>query len=214
MGESEESAELDERLRRKRNVRDLVAVFVLSVTAVLTAWCGFESSKWSGEMSIAFSQASSSRIQATSYTSKARDARQLDVTIYAAWVAANSNNDTESARYIQDRFTPAFATAFDAWIENGRSETTPFARPDYVVEGAAKADELSADADAQFDVAVAFNQRSDSYSQLTVHFALVLFLVAMSKGQISDRSSRILLILGCAVGVVGTILMFTLPVSL
>src|SRR5512133_1372718 len=42
------------------HVRETVVIIVLSVTAVLAAWCGFESSKWSGEMSIAFSQASSS----------------------------------------------------------------------------------------------------------------------------------------------------------
>jgi hypothetical protein len=46
------------------HVRETVVVIVLSVTAVLAAWCGFESAKWGGEMSIAFSQASSSRIEA------------------------------------------------------------------------------------------------------------------------------------------------------
>ncbi|WP_407320379.1 hypothetical protein UQW22_07980 [Isoptericola halotolerans] len=44
-------------------VREIVAVVVLSLTAILTTWCGFGSSKWSGQMSIQFSQASSARIQ-------------------------------------------------------------------------------------------------------------------------------------------------------
>ena len=30
------------------HVRETVVIIVLSITAVLTAWCGFESSKWSG----------------------------------------------------------------------------------------------------------------------------------------------------------------------
>ena len=37
----------------ERRVLDIMTVFVLSITAVLTAWCGFEASKWGGEMSIA-----------------------------------------------------------------------------------------------------------------------------------------------------------------
>ena len=31
------------------HVRETVVIIVLSITAVLTAWCGFESSKWSGK---------------------------------------------------------------------------------------------------------------------------------------------------------------------
>jgi len=40
------------------------SALLLSVTVILTAWSVFESSKWGGAMSIAFSQASSARIQA------------------------------------------------------------------------------------------------------------------------------------------------------
>ena len=61
--------------RPRRDWLDIMAVFVLSITAVLTAWCGFEASKWGGEMSIAFSQASSARVQATSAEGEARDER-------------------------------------------------------------------------------------------------------------------------------------------
>lgn len=53
--------------RRVRNGRDIIAVLLLSITAVLTAWCGFESSKWGGEMSIAFSEESGARIQAAAF---------------------------------------------------------------------------------------------------------------------------------------------------
>ena len=42
---------------------------MLSVTAILTAWCGFQASKWSGERAIAFAEASAARVEAT-------DARQ------------------------------------------------------------------------------------------------------------------------------------------
>jgi len=41
---------------RHRPFIEIVAVAMLSVTAILTAWCGFQASKWSGERSIAFAE--------------------------------------------------------------------------------------------------------------------------------------------------------------
>ncbi|WP_194397409.1 hypothetical protein [Microbacterium atlanticum] len=127
---------------RLSRIQDVVAVFVLSITAVLTAWCGFEASKWGGEMSIAFSQASSARIQAASANADARSAEQFDLTVYAQWVVASAEGETELAQYIQDRFPPHFALAFDAWQADGMVETGPFVREEYVPPGQVEADIL------------------------------------------------------------------------
>ena len=50
---------------RHRPFIEIVAVAMLSVTAILTAWCGFQASKWSGERAIAFAEASAARVEAT-----------------------------------------------------------------------------------------------------------------------------------------------------
>jgi len=195
----------------EHRLRDIITVFVLSVTAVLTAWCGFEASKWGGEMSIAFSRASSARIQAADHEGEARDARQFDLTIYAQWVIANADQQPELAQYIQERFTPAFATAFDAWQSDGAQELSPFAREEYRPEGTAAAAHWSATADERFDEALENNQRGDNFSLLTVLFALVLFLTAMSQRHISTWSSRIPLSLAITAGIVGVVIMFSFP---
>ncbi|MDO5736266.1 MAG: hypothetical protein Q4P15_07310, partial [Propionibacteriaceae bacterium] len=185
---------------REEMIRDLVAVLVLSTTAVLTAWCGFESSRWGGEMSVAFNQASSARVQASDFMSKTRDLRQLDVTMYGQWVMANATDDAALSTYIQDRFTPSLTTAFDAWVAEGRPESSPFMRADYVPVGTAEAAEFSERADTKFQEGIENNDRSDNYSFLTVYFAMVLFLIAVSKGKISALASRVLLVLGSVVG--------------
>jgi hypothetical protein len=71
---------------------------VLSVTAVLAAWCGFESSQWSGEMSTAFSEASSARIEAARQDGVANAARQADLTIWGVYVQARAQGNTALAR--------------------------------------------------------------------------------------------------------------------
>ena len=34
--------------KRADEAREIIVVVLLSLTAILTAWCGFESSKWGG----------------------------------------------------------------------------------------------------------------------------------------------------------------------
>ncbi|KAF2411567.1 hypothetical protein B1729_19680 [Microbacterium sp. B35-04] len=205
----------DERTEsRMTRVQDIVGVFLLSVTAVLTAWCGFEASKWGGEMSIAFSQASAARIQAAGAADQARSAQQFDLTVYAEWVVATAEGNTELADYIQDRFQPWFTVAFDAWQADGMQENGPFIREEYVPPGEVEADELNARADAKFTEALTNNQRGDNYSLLTVLFALVLFLTAMSERNVKTWISRVLLGLAIVVACVGVGILLTFPIKI
>lgn len=193
---------------------EIVGVFVLSVTAVLTAWCGFESSKWGGEMSIAFSEASGARIQASSAEGRAQSARNFDLTIYGAYVEASGNGNAELAQYVQDRFTPDFQVAYDAWVADGQAENGPFARDEYVPPGTAEAEALNARADAKFGAALVDNQRGDNYSLLTVLFALVLFLTAMAQRNLVHWVARTLLGLALVVATIGVVIMATFPIRI
>lgn len=193
---------------------DVVTVFVLSIIAVLTAWCGFEASKWGGEMSISFSQASSARIQAAAADGEARDARLYDLTIYAQWVLAEADGREELVAFIEERFSPEFRTAFDAWEEDGRSERGPMVMTEYVPPGTLESQELSERADAKFDEALVNNQRGDNYSLLTVLFALVLFLTAMSQRDLSRGSRMSLLILAIVVALAGCVVLLTFPIKI
>lgn len=199
---------------RWRRASEIVGVFLLSVVAVLTAWCGFQASKWGGEMSIAFSQASGARIQAANADGEARSARSFDLTIYAAYVQANGEGNDELAEYIRERFTPEFRVAYDAWVEGGRVENAPFAREEYVPEGSVEAVELNALADERFAQALENNQRGDNYSLLTVLFALVLFLTAMSQRELAPWVGRTLLGLAIVVASIGVVILATYPIRI
>jgi len=199
---------------KERRILDIVTVFVLSVTAVLTAWCGFEASKWGGEMSIAFSQASSARIQASNAEGTARDARLYDLSMFTEWVLADADGNDELRIFIEERFTPEFAVAFDAWLAGDRAERGPFVMEEYVPPGTEEAAELAATADAKFAEALENNQRGDNYSLLTVLFALVLFLTAMSQRDVAGWIRRVLLGLGIVVGIAGVVIMLTFPIKI
>ena len=196
---------------RHRPFIEIVAVAMLSVTAILTAWCGFQASKWSGERAIAFADASAARVEASDADDQAREARVVDLIIYAEWVTANAQGDSVLADDIQARFTPHFTVAFDAWQAGGEVAPGPFALPEYVPPGTEESAERAAYAEARFAEAVEDTERGDSYSLLTVLFALVLFLTAMAQRDIHHVAAWIMLGLAGAIAVSGFIVLLTFP---
>lgn len=203
-----------ERVERRtgKTIQEVVTVLVISLTAVLTAWCGFESSKWGGEMSIAFSQASSARIQAASAQGTVNTSRQFDLTIWGAYVEAVAADDTRLADYVRDRFTPEFRVAYDDWVAHDRALPSPFKEPSYVPPGTDDYETLTARADAKFQQALDNNARGDRYSLLVVLFALVLFFAAMSGRDFAQWVSRTFLGLALVILVVGATILATFPV--
>lgn len=110
MPEDDDAATTD----RRAGIRELVAVVVLSVTAVVIAWSGFESSKWGGEMSIAFSRASAARIEASRFAAEADAARGFDLDVFSVYVQAVAEGDDARADAL-------FAEA----LENQRGDDEP-----------------------------------------------------------------------------------------
>lgn len=197
---------------RRRERHELVAVLLLSLVAVLTAWCGFEASKWGGDSAVAFNEASAARIEAADFESQARDARMLDLAVYAQWVVAEAQGDETLGQYIQDRFSPEFAVAFDVWDSGGRSERGPMSTPEYVPPGSVEAVEARQRSDAAFAEALDFNEKGDNYSLMTVLFALVLFLAAIAQRGISLVASRIILAVAGTIAAAGIIVLLTFPI--
>ncbi|SIO26942.1 hypothetical protein [Agromyces cerinus] len=196
---------------RHRPFIEIVAVAMLSVTAILTAWCGFQSAKWSGERAIAFAEASAARVEASDADSQAREARVVDLIIYAEWVTATAQGDTALADQIEARFTPHFTIAFDAWQAGGDVEPGPFAMAEYVPPGTEESAELTAVAERRFAEALEDTERGDNYSLLTVLFALVLFLTAMAQRDIHHVAAWMMLGLAGVIALSGFVVLLTFP---
>ena len=76
-------------------------------------------------MSIAFSQASSARIEAARHEGMANAARQADLSIWGVYVQARARGDAALATYVEKRFTPHFEVAYRAWIAEGEPTLGP-----------------------------------------------------------------------------------------
>ena len=192
--------------------RETIALILLSVTAILTAWCGFEASKWGGEMTIAFSQASSARIEAARQQGIANNARQADLTVYAVYVQARATNDARLATYVENRFSNEFKVAFDAWVAAGMPTKSPFAMPAYVPPGTNEADAADQRADSLFASALVNNQRGDNYTLLTVLAALVLFFAAVAGRLNNTRTQWAAVTIAGVLFIVAALIAATFPV--
>ncbi len=181
--------------------REFVAVILLSVTAILTAWSGFQSSKWGGAMSISFSQASTARIEAARLEGEANRRATIQVSLFTQWLQAYQAEDEVLADFLQERFPEPLVSTFPLWLEqrplvNEEAPATPFEMPSYVIPELVDAAEADDRADAKFAEALRNNQRGDNYTVLTVAFATVLFFGALSGRMRSPRAQWAFLILG------------------
>ncbi|KAB7745702.1 hypothetical protein GA707_07310 [Nostocoides sp. F2B08] len=209
-------AEAAPRERRRIEWRELTAVILLSVTAIVTAWTGFQSSKWGGAMSISFSQASTARIEAARLEGAANRKAAVQVSLFTQWLQAYQAQDETLTTFLQDRFPEPLATTFPLWLEerpllDPDAPATPFEMPTYVIPESVAAAEADDRADAKFAEALENNQRSDNYTVLTVAFATVLFFGALSGRMHSRGAQSAFLVLGWAVFVVAAVLLVTYP---
>ena len=129
--------------------------------------------------------------------------------VFAEWLVAKENGEDELANYLESVFSPAFEKAFAAWDGETR---TPFGLPEYVPPGTEEAAAFTAKADAAYQQALQNNQRGDNYSLLTVMFALVLFLTAMSQRSGPPWSQRVLLFVAIGIALIGIGILATFPV--
>jgi hypothetical protein len=196
------------------HIRETVVLIVLSITAVLTAWCGFQSSQWSGEMSIAFTEASNDRIEAARQAGVANAARQADLTIWGVYLQARAQGNTGLARYAEQRFTDHFRVAYRAWIAQGEANDGPFKMKEYVPPGTTESAAADQRADSRFADALVFNQRGDNYTILTVLFALVLFFAAASTRLGNTRAQWIMLGVAIIFLITATVILATFPIDI
>ena len=164
---------------------ELVAVLILAVTTVATAWSGYQAARWSGEQSQSFAQASAARVKANQQSTEAGQLRIDDLIGFEGWLQAREAGDRELTALYERRFRPEFRPAFEAWLAQ-----RPFSRPpaipgplympQYRPAADARAAAFDRQADARFTAGTEAKTNDDRYILSTVFFAAVLFFAGIS----------------------------------
>lgn len=164
---------------------ELIAAVVLTLATVLTAWSAFEATKWSGVMSVRFSEANAARTESVRASNAAGQLRQIDVSLFTEWLQALAQEQTELEDFLEQRFRDEFRPAHDAWLAteprtDPDAPPSPFAMPEYQLADEQRSDDLAEEADLRSRQAREANQRGDNYVLTTVLFAAVLFFAGVS----------------------------------
>jgi hypothetical protein len=181
---------------------------LLAVVAILAAWSGFASAKWSTHSSLSLAKASAARTEANRADYEAANLESFDSTMFDAWFTAYVAHDKAAMRVAEARFRPVYLAAFKAWLttdpfHNPNAPKGPSYMPQYKLSQLAQATAFDAKANAYYLLGEEAGSNADGYVRTTVYLATVLFLVGIS-GHFKVRAARMGLI-----GVAGVILVFS-----
>jgi hypothetical protein len=209
--------ELTEGPGRGERRLELAAVLLLAVTTLVTAWCGYQAARWSGEQSQAFARASATRIKAQQASTRAGQLRIDDLLYFNGWLDAEAAGNDRLASIYRARFRTEFEPAFRAWNAQDPFRNPdvpgPLYLPEYRLADDARSAKLDDAADGLFASGSDSKRTNDRYVLATVFFAAVLFFAGISL-RLDWRPLRIV-VLAMAFGLLlgGGIFVLTLPVA-
>ncbi len=214
--ESSPEGEPEERWTETRF--EVVAVVILSLAALATAWSGYQASLWDGIQSSKYTQASAARTTAAQLRTEANQYRLGDLSVFENYIDARILGEDGVAEFYETRFRDEFRPAYDAWIaldplNNPAAPASPMAMPEYVLAADTEAAASEANAEQLFNEGEESNNISDVYTLTTLLFAAVLFLTAISE-RFSFVPARILLLSLSTLGLVlGVVIAVTQPIT-
>ncbi|MGH9252370.1 MAG: hypothetical protein ACRD0W_23055 [Acidimicrobiales bacterium] len=197
---------------------EIVATILLALTALATAWSGYQASLWDGIQSSNYTQASALRTQGSLKHTEANQFRLADLSVFENFIDATLDGDTELADFYRQRFRDEFEPAFAAWtaldpLTNPDAPPSPLAMPEYRLADDQEAGDLTARAEAKFKEGEDANSISDTFTATTLFFAAALFFAAISERFSYPRARAALLGLAVVGLIGGTALMLTQPVT-
>ncbi|MBU1672784.1 MAG: hypothetical protein KKF41_05605 [Actinobacteria bacterium] len=165
---------------------EIFAAILLAIATVATAWCAYQSARWSGVMTINFSAANAARVEATNQANLAFTEVSYDAAVLLDYAQAYVQGNTAEVEVLLQRFTrPELKAAMEAWLaldpaNNPDAPRTPINMPQYKLDSLEESEALMKKAEKLTNTAKEDNQRSDNYVLLAVIFASVLFFAGIS----------------------------------
>ena len=197
---------------------EILSAAILALATIATAWCAYQSARWSGVMTINFAKSNTARTQSSKAQTAGGQLIQVDVGLFMEYVNAVVNDEVELAEFVRDKwFSDELQAATEAWLatkplENPDAPKSPFAMEEYTSTGIELSQSYDALADSYREDALDSNQRSDNYVLLAVLFATVLFFAGICT-KFKQRWLRItFLALAVVILCVGSGILFTFPV--
>jgi hypothetical protein len=207
------------KVKSKHALFEPVALVLLSLATVGTAWCSYQAAVWGGvsQRTMNMSAAASRRSAANQLQSY--QMALVDVLLFSEYVNAHSSSNDTLAAFYTNRFRPEAKTAFDAWmamrpLENSNAPAHPFVTNLYQPKLLVDARLEEQEGQRLWQQAGDAGRNSRSYVLVTVLLASALFCGGTASKFETPWIHRAALGLGLAAFIFAAMRLLLLPVRL
>lgn len=194
---------------RRRSALELVAVVLLGIATVATAWCGYQSTQWNGRETDESRAAAFDRLESSRLYGLATQKVAYDANVTAQYAAAISAENEELAAFIRaNLMRPEYLPFLDDWeakVRAGDGDSVNLFTDEAYLEAQFKDSQVAgAKSDADLARADEASKNGEDYLVMTLLTATALFFAGVTSS-FHSRSARLILVI-----IAGAILAFTI----
>jgi hypothetical protein len=196
---------------------EITCAVVLSLATMASAWCAYQSTRWSGVQTFRLAAANKADRESSAAALADIQLRTFDGSMGISWMQAKHEGNERQERFLFDRFRPEMKIAVEAWLKtdpfnNQGAPLGPLKMAEYAQPELAEAKRQEGISAREFSAAMHANQTADAYVLLTVLFASVLFFGGIA-GTLDSRRLRIsILIIALGLFVITVVFLGTMPI--
>ena len=177
---------------------ELVAVLLLGITTIGTAWCGFQATRWNGQSGDLSRAAAAQRIEGSRLFGLATQRITYDSVVVAKYAEASQQGNAELLQfYRRSVVRPDFLPVLSRWeaaAKAGEPNVGVFEDKDYLAEQFADYNKTVAAAEQAGRESQEADDVAEAYVGTTILLAVALFFAGVTSSFLS-RFARILLLI-------------------
>lgn len=157
-----------------------LALLLLSLATVGTAWCSYEAAAWGGISQRTMNLSAAAGRRAAADQLQNNQMALLDVLLFSQYINARAASNQELSRFYSERFRGEAKVAFEAWMatrpfENPSAPPHPFVTNFYQPRLLESAREAEGESQRFWEQAGEAGRTSRNYVLMTVLLAVALF---------------------------------------
>jgi hypothetical protein len=195
---------------------ELVAVLLLGITTVGTAWCGFQATRWNGESGDLTRAAAVQRLEGSRLFGLATQRITYDSMVVAKYAEASQQRNVALQQfYRRSVVRPDFLPFLDRWEAAAKAGDTTvgvFEDEDYLAGQFADYNKSVAAAEQAGRESQEADETAEAYVGTTILLAVALFFAGVTSSFLSRLSRILLLIAATGAVAVAAARIATLPI--
>jgi hypothetical protein len=195
---------------------ELVAVLLLGITTVGTAWCGFQATRWNGESGDLTRAAAVQRLEGSRLFGLATQRITYDSMMVAKYAEASQQRNVALQQfYRRSVVRPDFLPFLDRWEAAAKAGDTTvgvFEDEDYLAGQFADYNKSVAAAEQAGQESQEADETAEAYVGTTILLAVALFFAGVTSSFLSRLSRILLLIAATGAVAVAAARIATLPI--